>query len=98
MIVRRFSMPATHPVFPGHFPDQPVVPGAWLLDQLLAALEDAGVGGPWTIATAKFLAPAGPDAVLELCIEAPSASGQRTFRISHQGTAIASGRVGPLER
>lgn len=98
MIRRRFAMSAAHPVFPGHFPDHPVVPGAWLLDQVLAALDEAGEPGPWQLAAAKFLTPVGPDAELELTIEAPSGEGQRTFRILLGDVPVANGRIGPLER
>jgi len=98
MIQLRFSMPHGHTVFDGHFPDQPVVPGAWLLDRVLAALAAAGETGPWKIASAKFLSPAGPDDSLELRISPPTTGGQRDFRIDCDGRAIASGRIGPLER
>ncbi len=98
MTIRRcLSMPAGHPVFTGHFPDHPVVPGAWLLDRVIDALVTAGEGGPWRIASAKFLAPAGPDETLTLDISAPAANGLRDFLIASEGRAVASGRIGPLE-
>ncbi|MCB1888559.1 MAG: hypothetical protein KDH20_13210 [Rhodocyclaceae bacterium] len=94
---RRISMPADHPVFAGHFPDHPVVPGAWLLDRVVETLAEAGEAGPWRVATAKFLSPAGPDEHLDLTVSPPAAGGLRAFRIDCGGRTIASGRIGPLE-
>jgi acyl-coenzyme A synthetase/AMP-(fatty) acid ligase len=55
----RLHFAASHPAFAGHFPGAPMVPGALLLAEALAALglEDAGL----EIASAKFLHPVGPD-------------------------------------
>jgi 3-hydroxymyristoyl/3-hydroxydecanoyl-(acyl carrier protein) dehydratase len=54
----------SHPVFPGHFPGAPMVPGALLLAAALAAL---GLGGAGTrIASAKFLRPVAPDEPVEV--------------------------------
>ena len=35
------NFPATHPVFAGHFPGHPMVPGALLLDAVLHAIAQA---------------------------------------------------------
>ena len=56
------AFPADHPAFPGHFPGDPIVPGALLLDEALAvvcaarglAYESLYVG------SAKFLHPVRP--------------------------------------
>jgi acyl-coenzyme A synthetase/AMP-(fatty) acid ligase len=55
-VVLRF--PADHPTGPGHFPGNPVIPGAVLLDELIAALFPA----PWTgsVEAAKFHHPVRP--------------------------------------
>jgi 3-hydroxyacyl-[acyl-carrier-protein] dehydratase len=60
---RRFQQPlfiaADHPVFPGHFPDTPVVPGVLLLSQVLDAA-DHWLGAavrPLRLRQAKFPAP-----------------------------------------
>jgi 3-hydroxyacyl-[acyl-carrier-protein] dehydratase len=50
---------ADHPVFPGHFPDTPVVPGVLLLSQVLDAA-DQWLGAavrPLRLRQAKFPAP-----------------------------------------
>jgi 3-hydroxyacyl-[acyl-carrier-protein] dehydratase len=61
--VRRHQRPlfiaADHPVFPGHFPDAPVVPGVLLLSQVLDAA-DQWLGAavrPLRLRQAKFPAP-----------------------------------------
>jgi 3-hydroxymyristoyl/3-hydroxydecanoyl-(acyl carrier protein) dehydratase len=47
-------IPADHPSAAGHFPGHPIIPGALLLDSILAAIAP---GGPVTIRGVKFLAP-----------------------------------------
>lgn len=59
MTEARLRFPAAHPAFAGHFPGAPMVPGALLLAEALAAL---GLGGAGTlIASAKFLHPVAPE-------------------------------------
>lgn len=48
-------VPASHPSAAGHFPGNPIIPGALLLDAMVAAI--AGSTGSVTIHTTKFLAP-----------------------------------------
>jgi acyl-CoA synthetase (AMP-forming)/AMP-acid ligase II len=55
-ILLRF--PADHPAGAGHFPGDPIVPGAMLLDQLVAALFPGGWSGE--VASAKFHHPVRP--------------------------------------
>ncbi len=52
------SFPADHPAAPGHFPGNPIVPGAVLLDALVAALHPDGWSGE--IEAAKFHHPVRP--------------------------------------
>lgn len=64
MIEARLRFPAAHPAFAGHFPGMPMVPGALLLAEALAALGLGGAGT--TIASAKFLHPVAPGQEVEV--------------------------------
>ena len=60
MIERVFQ--PDHPAAQGHFPGNPIIPGAVLLDETLRAIEaglNAGLA-PFRIRSAKFLHPARP--------------------------------------
>ena len=51
-----------HPTAAGHFPGNPIIPGAVLLDEVMqavAARTDGGIG-PYEIRSAKFLRPVRP--------------------------------------
>lgn len=59
-----FTFPAEHPVFAGHFPGHPIVPGVLLLDHVQRSVQ-AAIGQQCTgISTAKFHSPAGPGETL----------------------------------
>jgi 3-hydroxymyristoyl/3-hydroxydecanoyl-(acyl carrier protein) dehydratase len=89
-------VPANHPALAGHFPGQPIVPGALLLDRAIAfAATLAGAGtGSWRINTAKFLAPAGPGAELVFAYSA-AAGGALNFTVRAAGGIVASGSLTP---
>jgi len=90
-----FSLPASHPMFAGHFPGNPIVPGAYLIalaerfanDWLRAQGAAARVGG---VSAVKFLRPLRPDEVCEIAFAAATADGLR-FRLQVAGAACASG-------
>lgn len=99
----RLHFPAGHPVFAGHFPGHPMVPGALLLDAALHAIAqaqagppgtDAGQQGVWQIASAKFLSPVQPGETLTLSWSAGTAGSTR-FAICCGMRQIASGTVLP---
>ncbi|MCP1611828.1 3-hydroxymyristoyl/3-hydroxydecanoyl-(acyl carrier protein) dehydratase [Azospirillum lipoferum] len=54
--------PADHPTAAGHFPGNPVIPGAVLLDTVLTAIAAAEgfAPGPCRLRAAKFLSPVRP--------------------------------------
>ncbi len=53
---------ADHPTAAGHFPGNPIIPGAVLLDEVLRAIATAGGGSAMraVIRSAKFLRPVRP--------------------------------------
>ena len=56
-----FTFAASHPVFAGHFPGRPIVPGALLLAEALQALVRMGVAPRLrSVSSAKFLSPVVP--------------------------------------
>jgi 3-hydroxyacyl-[acyl-carrier-protein] dehydratase len=93
------AIPATHPVFAGHFPGRPVLPGALLLDHVILALEGLRgcAAGTWQVANAKFLSPAGPGEALVVEFDPPGPRGAVAFRVRAGGRPVASGSLLPLE-
>jgi 3-hydroxymyristoyl/3-hydroxydecanoyl-(acyl carrier protein) dehydratase len=62
-LTQELQFPGDHPTAAGHFPGNPVVPGALLLDAVVAAI--AGSRGV-TIRATKFLQPVRPGECLRL--------------------------------
>ena len=60
---RELLIPADHPSAAGHFPSNPIIPGALLLDAVVAA---AAPGQACTIRSAKFLIPVAQGTALQL--------------------------------
>ncbi len=88
------QLPAAHPSFAGHFPGNPIIPGAVLLDELLAAIERAQ-GRPtaaWAVKWVKFLHPVRPGDGLELEIT-PGPGGDIRFRCWIGALEVVSGLV-----
>lgn len=61
---RNILIPADHPTAAGHFPGQPIVPGALLLDTVVASIADDQ--GDIMIRNAKFLRLIRPGTPLQL--------------------------------
>ncbi|SFM43414.1 AMP-binding protein [Variovorax sp. OV329] len=92
------EVPQDHPCFAGHFPGQPLLPGALILAEVREAIARvpalvARLGAEPTLAAAKFLAPVGPGASLaiQLVPEAGAAGGVR-FEVRNGEVVAASGR------
>ncbi len=63
----RLVFPPDHPMFAGHFPQYPIIPGALLLDAALLAIAAADPDTAVQHLThVKFFRPAGPGEVLSL--------------------------------
>ena len=81
---------ADHPVFPGHFPGHPIVPGVLLLDWAQAAIEAQLGQRLHALVEAKFHSPATPADKLELDFEVGTSTVR--FEIRSLARKIASGR------
>ena len=88
---------ADHPAYAGHFPALPVLPGAVLLDTVLAAVQQARQIDvtQWQIGVAKFLSAVRPGDPLKLEHEL-SDSGVIRFTIRSAERAVATGTLSPL--
>lgn len=94
---RRFAwtIPADHPALAGHFPGDPLLPAAAILDwldQLATAAFGRGLAGGTT--QAKFLRPARPGECLEARLT-PLPHGGFGFEVRVGGEIAVSGRCGP---
>ncbi|WP_423454390.1 hypothetical protein [Ottowia sp. VDI28] len=93
-VLNRWQVEADHPVLAGHFPGQPVVPGALLLSWLASDVRRATGREVLEIREARFQGAALPGATLESRTSA-SASAMR-FVIIEAGTparVVASGSL-----
>jgi acyl-coenzyme A synthetase/AMP-(fatty) acid ligase len=86
-ILLRF--PADHPAGPGHFPGNPVVPGAVLLDALVTALSPTGWTG--TIEAAKFHYPVRPGDTVEVSYRTGGGATRFECRLAVSNTLVVSG-------
>jgi 3-hydroxymyristoyl/3-hydroxydecanoyl-(acyl carrier protein) dehydratase len=91
MRTEQIEIPAVHPVFRGHFPDLPLVPGALLLDLILVAF-----GAPVTaITSAKFLQPVSPGDRLLVCFTPASQGSAMRFDCTRSDERVCSGVLLP---
>jgi len=91
-----FVVPRDHPAFAGHFPGRPVLPGVALLAEAIATVTEATGTRvqDWSLESAKFHAPVGPDARLVVNHTATSAGAVR-FEIRCGDVVVASGALVP---
>lgn len=87
-----FFIPADHPTAPGHFPGNPILPGALLLDVVLAAIAGEENGDEVQIKSAKFLQPVRPGQHIALRWQAHRGGGfQFECNIAGQETLVMTG-------
>jgi len=85
---------ANHPCGAGHFPGNPIIPGALLLDEVLAgiganlAIDDAA----WHVKSAKFPQPVRPGNVVHINY-AQAPNGEIRFECTVSGNKVMSGIV-----
>jgi 3-hydroxymyristoyl/3-hydroxydecanoyl-(acyl carrier protein) dehydratase len=95
-MMHRFSweFPRDHPALAGHFPGQPIAPGAVLLDRLeLFAQQVPGLADrPLQLAHVKFLRSAQPGADLSFVFESTQ-DGRVAFRVECQSVVLARGAL-----
>lgn len=92
MIERVFER--EHPASQGHFPGDPIIPGAVLLNEALQAIA-AGPGSgfqPFRIRSAKFLYPARPGDRM-LIQYSRTAAGEIRFTCAVEGRSVLVGQV-----
>jgi 3-hydroxymyristoyl/3-hydroxydecanoyl-(acyl carrier protein) dehydratase len=96
-----FSIPQNHPSFPGHFPDNPILPGVLLLERVMtyAQSHTENLLENYALLNVKFLASVAPDDKLKL-IFAESTANSFSFAVyivssntESQDTVACSGQL-----
>ena len=87
-------IPADHPSVAGHFPGNPIIPGAVLLSEVVAAWQETSdnTHSVMTLRTAKFLSPTRPGDRVAIQFD-EQATGSVKFICSVGATVVASGTL-----
>jgi 3-hydroxymyristoyl/3-hydroxydecanoyl-(acyl carrier protein) dehydratase len=92
-----WSVAPDHPVFAGHFPGHPIVPGVMLLDHAISLAGSMLIPKPgaWQVGNAKFLSPVVPGESLDFkLVERDTGSIAFTVFVGERG--VASGLLTPV--
>ncbi|AVP99784.1 hydroxymyristoyl-ACP dehydratase [Ahniella affigens] len=89
----RFVVHACHPCLPGHFPEQPLVPGVVILEEVqLALLAHWPGAAPTRWPQVKFLTPLLPEQWADIELTTHDAL-TFSFKVQRDRDVIASGKV-----
>jgi 3-hydroxyacyl-[acyl-carrier-protein] dehydratase len=81
------EVPASSPLFEGHFPGHPILPGVAQL-----AFVQSALGAPLAeLRAVKLRRPVGPGEVLDLSFGEPDGDGWTRFELRREGEAVSSG-------
>jgi 3-hydroxyacyl-[acyl-carrier-protein] dehydratase len=88
-----FTVAADHPIFAGHFPGRPIVPGVMLLEWVVAEVSLALGRSPAALRVreAKFFQPLEPGQRAQLTVDSGGTGTRCAFDIRCEATAIARG-------
>jgi 3-hydroxyacyl-[acyl-carrier-protein] dehydratase len=91
--VKHLEVARDHPIFVGHFPGRPIVPGVMLLEWVVEEVSQRLGRAPAAlrIREAKFFTPLEPGRRAQLHLDAGSTSTRCAFDIRCEATAIARG-------
>ena len=83
------------PYFDGHFPDDPIVPGAHLLDRIIAAIlvDKPSLAYPLEVLSTKFLRPVRPSHEVQLEWETTSETIRFIARVDNKSVVTGVLRV-----
>jgi len=84
----RIEIPLASPLFEGHFPGHPILPGIAHL-----ALVERALGSVWAVRSVKLRRPVRPGDVLELSVHDPKEDGWIRFELGRGDQAVSDGAV-----
>jgi len=90
---RSIEIPSSGPLYQGHFPGRPILPGVGLLDLALRSLSTGASPALRGITTLRLRRPVAPGDVLELDVQAFAPDGRVRFEVRRAAEVVANGVV-----